>query len=72
MKYCIKCILPETRPNLEIDENNICNSCRNTTKKKAIIDWNSRKNEFEKIVKALRKKIDIASEILGEELREWI
>ena len=26
----------------------------------------------EKIVKALRKKIDIASEILGEELRDWI
>ena len=26
----------------------------------------------EKIVKALRKKIDIASEILGEELKEWI
>ena len=26
----------------------------------------------EKIVKALRKKINIASEVLGEELREWI
>ena len=26
----------------------------------------------EKIVRALRKKIDIASEILGEELRDWI
>ena len=26
----------------------------------------------EKIVKALRKKIDIASEVLGEELRDWI
>ena len=26
----------------------------------------------EKIVKALRKKIDIASEVLGEELKSWI
>ena len=26
----------------------------------------------EKIVKALRKKINIASEVLGEQLREWI
>jgi hypothetical protein len=26
----------------------------------------------EKIVQALRKKIDIASEVLGEELRSWI
>jgi hypothetical protein len=26
----------------------------------------------EKIVKSLRKKINIASEVLGEELRSWI
>ena len=26
----------------------------------------------EKIVEALRKKINIASEVLGEELRSWI
>jgi SNF2 family DNA or RNA helicase len=26
----------------------------------------------EKIVKALRKKINIASEVLGEELKSWI
>ena len=26
----------------------------------------------EKIVEALRKKINIASEVMGEELRDWI
>jgi SNF2 family DNA or RNA helicase len=26
----------------------------------------------EKIVKALRKKVNIATQIMGEELREWI
>ena len=26
----------------------------------------------EKIVKALREKINIASEVMGEELRDWI
>ena len=26
----------------------------------------------EKIVKALRKKINIATEIMGEELKDWI
>jgi hypothetical protein len=26
----------------------------------------------EKIVKSLRKKINIASEVMGEELRSWI
>jgi SNF2 family DNA or RNA helicase len=36
------------------------------------IDLMAEKTVDEKIVKALRKKIDIASEILGEELKEWI
>ena len=26
----------------------------------------------EKIVKALRKKVNIATEVMGEELKEWI
>ena len=36
------------------------------------VDFIAQKTVDEKIVKALRKKIDIASEILGEELRDWI
>jgi SNF2 family DNA or RNA helicase len=36
------------------------------------IDMIAEKTVDEKIVKALRKKIDIASEVLGEELKEWI
>ena len=42
--------------------------------KKAVtyVDINAEDTVDEKIVKALRKKINIASEVLGEELREWI
>jgi len=36
------------------------------------IDLIAEKTVDEKIVKALRKKIDIASEILGEEIKDWI
>ena len=36
------------------------------------IDINAEDTVDEKIVKALRKKINIASEVLGEELRSWI
>jgi len=36
------------------------------------IDLTAEKTIDEKIVKALRKKIDIASEILGEEIKDWI
>ena len=42
--------------------------------KKAVtyVDLITEKTVDEKIVKALRKKINIASEVLGEELRDWI
>jgi len=42
--------------------------------KKAVtyVDINAENTVDEKIVKSLRKKINIASEVLGEELRSWI
>ena len=36
------------------------------------IDLISEDTVDEKIVKALRSKINIASEVMGEELKEWI
>ena len=42
------------------------------TNKVTYIDIVCEKTVDEKIVKALRKKINIASEVMGEELRAWI
>ena len=42
------------------------------TRKMTYIDIIAEKTVDERIVKALRKKINIASEVMGEELREWI
>ena len=36
------------------------------------IDIICEKTVDERIVKALRKKINIASEVMGEELKQWI
>jgi hypothetical protein len=36
------------------------------------IDIIAEKTVDERIVKALRKKINIASEVMGEELKQWI
>ena len=36
------------------------------------VDINAEDTVDEKIVKSLRKKINIASEVLGEELKSWI
>jgi len=47
-------------------------SCIGQKKNVTYIDIIAEDTVDEKIVKSLRKKINIASEVLGEELREWI
>ena len=42
------------------------------TKPMTYIDIIAEETVDERIVKALRKKINIASEVMGEELRSWI
>ena len=41
VKWCRSCILPDTRPNLTLDADGICNACRNHGTKRQI-DWNAR------------------------------
>lgn len=52
LKRCTKCILPETFPFIEFDENGVCNYCRN------YISKNQPKplSELEKLVEPYRKK----------------
>lgn len=52
MRYCIKCILPDSRPNLVIDEVGICSACTNYKKKPFV----SREDEFEKIAAEAKEK----------------
>jgi N-acetyl sugar amidotransferase len=41
VKWCRSCVLPDTRPNLTLDADGICNACRNHGTKRQI-DWNAR------------------------------
>ena len=43
LKFCKNCILPNTRPNLIIDKDGVCDACRN---KETKINWKNRRNEF--------------------------
>ena len=36
MKYCQTCVLPETRPNLIIEEDGVCNACKSTANKEKV------------------------------------
>jgi len=53
MKYCKKCIMPDTRPNLKINEDGICAPCKNHEYKESI-DWNQRWKELEELADKYR------------------
>ena len=53
--YCKRCVMPETKPDLVIDEEGICNACRYMEKRKEI-DWNQRKKELLRILDQYRSK----------------
>jgi N-acetyl sugar amidotransferase len=55
MKYCRRCVMPETKPDLFIDEEGICSACRNY-EKRVEIDWERRKKELLIILDRYRSK----------------
>ena len=50
MKYCKKCLQPDTRPNILFDEHGVCYACL-YEESKASIDWDARFNELLNIAK---------------------
>lgn len=49
IKYCTKCLLPSTKPDLYFDSNGTCAACLSFDNR-VEVDWNSRRAQFEKIV----------------------
>lgn len=45
MKWCRRCVLPDTRPNLTIGPDGVCNACR-THSTRPTIDWAARADTF--------------------------
>ena len=53
MKYCSKCVLPETHETIIFDENGVCNVClNNETKNK--ISWDKKLVEFKDLIEQYR------------------
>ena len=48
MKYCKRCVMPDTRPGIRFNEEGICSACQSYEKRKSI-DWDERWKEFEAI-----------------------
>ena len=53
--YCKRCVMPDTKPDLYLDSDGICNACR-SYEKRGNIDWISRKNELIHILEKYRCK----------------
>jgi N-acetyl sugar amidotransferase len=55
MRYCTNCILPDTRPGLEMDADGVCSACRShATKEGPDIDWAERGARFREIAGEVR------------------
>lgn len=55
MRYCKKCIMPDSRPEIVFDEHGICDAC-NSSERKKLIDWDKREQEFLDILEKYRSK----------------
>ena len=45
MKYCVRCVTPDTRPNIRLDALGVCNACRAHASRPAV-DWTERERHF--------------------------
>ena len=52
--FCKKCLTPNSRPRVVFDDNGICNACSNS-KKKLVINWDERLNEFQALIEPIKK-----------------
>jgi N-acetyl sugar amidotransferase len=55
MRWCQRCILPDTRPHLALDRSGICNACRAHGAKRAI-DWAGRDRQLADVANNARQR----------------
>jgi len=54
MRYCKRCLTPDTRPRLTFDEEGVCSACKFAELKKKI-DWDARKKTLSKLLDGYRR-----------------
>ena len=73
MKWCQRCVLPDTRPNLELDKEGVCNACRMHGSKPQI-PWQARSEELRDVVahaKASGARYDCVIPVSGGKDSTW-
>jgi N-acetyl sugar amidotransferase len=54
LTYCKRCVMPDTKPDLHLDEHGICNACR-SYERRAEVDWDARYQELLKVLEKYRR-----------------
>jgi N-acetyl sugar amidotransferase len=55
MNYCRRCILPDTRPNLRLGPDGVCDACRRHAERPQV-DWAARARAFAALVDPIRRR----------------
>lgn len=55
LTYCRACVMPDTKPDLHLDENGICNACRSYEARKEV-DWAERGRELDQLLDKYRNR----------------
>lgn len=57
-RYCLKCVMPNTKPDLHFDEQGVCDACQSAEVKNTI-DWTKREQEFKEVIERYRDKNNV-------------
>jgi N-acetyl sugar amidotransferase len=74
MRYCRRCILPDTRPGLEFDADGVCSACRSHGADAPAIDWDERRRRFAELAertRALERDWDCVIPVSGGKDSTW-
>jgi N-acetyl sugar amidotransferase len=55
LRYCVRCVMPDTKPDLLIDEEGVCSACR-AYERRDTVDWDERHRELEEILARYRNR----------------
>ncbi len=55
IRYCTKCLFPETKPDLFFNDKGVCSACVAAEEKNSGIDWDQKRKEFFEIVNHYKK-----------------
>ena len=55
LRYCTRCVMPDTKPDLKLDDHGVCNACRSFEQRKEV-DWAAQRLALERVLERYRRK----------------